>query len=398
VSQSVGTTQNTLEVLSTVGQLSKVGTQVIPGLSLVGDVISGGLAGRDLVKQVRRQQGLGKLEMSTSNGERWKTGLDKRFETKKRLSGFQMTLAGLGIAGTLVGLLSNPVGWAIGAVALLGGGGLAMYQLGKKMSNKHKTVELTKQKRLVDRAFPDTGKDDKDLSQVVSLSQMSDLITNHLTLDNGKQRRIETDGTLVDDDEQSMDDVLKMLERGGKDRGGKTSRKDRGTTDFSHLYESTEPETEEPPTFKEWLGGKKDEFDEGLYGTSDTSDTSGTTTGTTGTTTEDRPKIDKKTRKELKKEADEVQRMVSEMAALAGELRDALLEGGKVFQSEHQAWINATVRASKMTYGTPPTVELSDRAKQYQDVMALIEVLDVSYEEVVSDSGQQLLERKLALR
>jgi hypothetical protein len=38
--------------------------------------------------------------------------------------------------------------------------------------------------------------------------------------------------------------------------------------------------------------------------------------------------------------------MVSEMAALAGELRDALLEGGKVFQSEHQAWINATVRAS----------------------------------------------------
>jgi hypothetical protein len=51
-----------------------------------------------------------------------------------------------------------------------------------------------------------------------------------------------------------------------------------------------------------------------------------------------------------------------------------------------------------MTYGTPPTLELSDRAKQYQDVMALIEVLDVSYEEVVSDSGQQLLERKLALR
>ena len=217
------------------------------------------------------------------------------------------------------------------------------HKLGKTMNDKYKTVELTKTNRMLDRAFE---------TESPGLSSMSRLMTKDLRTKEGHKRRIEDDGTLIkDDDTFNPQDLLRHeSDELGKNKNTKFKHKNKKKTGFEHLYKPTE---------------KKDNG-----------------------------KLTKKRRKELKAEADAVQRMVSKMAALGGELQTALKDFAPIYWRECQQWSHANQKLCKMR-GLPKPLELSEKALQYQDAVTLLEILGMTPEEMTSDTGQTLFERKM---
>lgn len=90
--------------------------------------------GKAVMKLCRLTWGRG-AKMFTSAGERWKKYVQATEGLKIGINALKITLGALAIAGSALLIASNPIGWAIGIAAAVGGGIYAISKVAAKYSN-----------------------------------------------------------------------------------------------------------------------------------------------------------------------------------------------------------------------------------------------------------------------
>lgn len=111
-------------------------------------VVVGGLqvmhGGYRLVRAIQKHSKIGSLEMLSTDGQRWQQQMKSVEKVKAAIGGVKIALGVLGIAAGALFLASNPVGWAVGVAAAVAGGVYAATKIGLKLHEMYKVRQAAR--------------------------------------------------------------------------------------------------------------------------------------------------------------------------------------------------------------------------------------------------------------
>jgi hypothetical protein len=111
-------------------------------------VVVGGLqvmhGGYRLVRAIQKHSKIGSLEMLSTDGQRWQQQMKSVEKVKAVIGGVKIALGVLGIAAGALFLASNPVGWAVGVAAAVAGGVYAATKIGLKLHEMYKVRQAAR--------------------------------------------------------------------------------------------------------------------------------------------------------------------------------------------------------------------------------------------------------------
>lgn len=156
-----------------------IGTEV---LGIAGHVISGVQSGYELFCATSKLWPNTKSKLHSTRGQAWRARIMERQKVKSAMQTLKLLAAGIGIAGGVLVLASNPVGWALGIAAAAVGGAFALGKVvhtirdtykrrkGRKELEKNGELGLSKQE-LDEREKRTTSQDQDQKDPKKSVSQ-----------------------------------------------------------------------------------------------------------------------------------------------------------------------------------------------------------------------------------